>query len=85
MPETLGSGAAFLDYDGDGSPDLLLVNSDWWSGQEGSGERLPSASTATSGMGGSRTGRRRRVSICRFTGWARPWRTTTVTATLTST
>ena len=39
MPETLGSGAAFLDYDGDGSPDLLLVNSDWWPGQEGSGER----------------------------------------------
>ncbi|MCY4398285.1 MAG: CRTAC1 family protein [Gemmatimonadetes bacterium] len=39
MPETLGSGAAFLDYDGDGSPDLLLVNSDWWPRHEGSGER----------------------------------------------
>ena len=39
MPETLGSGAAFLDYDGDGLPDLLLVNSDWWPGHEGRGNR----------------------------------------------
>lgn len=39
MPETLGSGASFLDYDGDGLPDLLLVNSDWWPGHEGSGSR----------------------------------------------
>lgn len=39
MPETLGSGAAFLDYDVDGAPDLLLVNSDWWPGHEGSGQR----------------------------------------------
>ena len=39
MPETLGSGAAFLDYDRDGAPDLLLVNSDWWPGRERSGSR----------------------------------------------
>ncbi|MCI0351188.1 MAG: CRTAC1 family protein, partial [Acidobacteriales bacterium] len=30
LPETLGSGCAFLDYDGDGWQDVLLVNAmDW--------------------------------------------------------
>jgi hypothetical protein len=30
LPETMGSGAAFLDYDADGDPDLFLVNSTVW-------------------------------------------------------
>jgi len=34
MPETIGSGAAFFDYDGDGDSDLLLVNSAEWPGHE---------------------------------------------------
>ncbi len=30
LPETMGGGVAFLDYDGDGDQDLLLVNSMHW-------------------------------------------------------
>lgn len=30
LPETMGSGCAFLDFDGDGDEDLLLVNSQAW-------------------------------------------------------
>ena len=34
LPETLGSGCAFLDYDGDGWPDILFVNSMDWPGPQ---------------------------------------------------
>ena len=34
LPETLGSGCAFLDYDADGWPDILLVNSMDWAAHE---------------------------------------------------
>ncbi|HUR33126.1 MAG TPA: CRTAC1 family protein [Vicinamibacterales bacterium] len=34
LPETLGSGCAFLDYDGDGWPDILLVNGRDWPGHQ---------------------------------------------------
>jgi hypothetical protein len=32
LPETMGSGGAFLDADGDGWQDILLVNSSSWPG-----------------------------------------------------
>jgi hypothetical protein len=32
LPETLGSGCAFIDYDNDGYPDILLVNGEDWPG-----------------------------------------------------
>ncbi|MEO8520907.1 MAG: CRTAC1 family protein [Acidobacteriota bacterium] len=35
LPETLGSGAAFLDIDNDGWQDILLVNSRRWPGRSG--------------------------------------------------
>ncbi|MHC4090134.1 MAG: CRTAC1 family protein [Planctomycetota bacterium] len=37
MPETIGSGGAFFDYDGDGRPDVLLINSGYWKGHESAG------------------------------------------------
>ena len=34
LPETMGSGVAFLDYDGDGDQDLFFVNSSYWPNHE---------------------------------------------------
>lgn len=30
LPETMGGGGAFIDYDNDGYPDILLLNGAWW-------------------------------------------------------
>ena len=46
LPETLGSGCAFLDYNGDAWPDILLINSRGWeplAGQPGRGQATTSA------------------------------------------
>ncbi len=61
LPETMGSGAAWLDADGDGWQDILLINSRNWPGQPSRGGRQAlyrnnrngtfSDVTATSGLG----------------------------------
>jgi hypothetical protein len=40
LPETMGGGCAFFDYDNDGSPDLLLINSRSWN-QTSAGDAKP--------------------------------------------
>jgi hypothetical protein len=32
LPETMGGGVAFFDFDNDGHQDLLFINSTWWPG-----------------------------------------------------
>ena len=44
LPETMGSGVAFLDYDNDGRQDLLFVNSCYWPGHEDKGKPVPTLS-----------------------------------------
>ncbi len=51
MPETIGSGAAFFDYDRDGDPDLLLVNSRYWEEHEAEGVPPTQALYANDGQG----------------------------------
>jgi hypothetical protein len=41
LPETMGSGVAFLDYDNDGHPDILFVNSCYWPKCEAPKEPAP--------------------------------------------
>jgi hypothetical protein len=43
LPESMGSGVAFLDFDGDGAQDLLFVNSTYWPGHAPDGKPAPTA------------------------------------------
>ncbi len=51
MPETIGSGAAFIDYDRDGDQDLFLVNSRYWEAQAPEGPTPTQALYANDGQG----------------------------------
>ncbi len=41
LPETMGPGCAFIDYDNDGYPDILLINGEDWPGHPRAGTTTP--------------------------------------------
>jgi enediyne biosynthesis protein E4 len=41
LPESMGGGCAFLDYNRDGFPDILFVNSDFWPGEQPASRNRP--------------------------------------------
>jgi len=41
LPETMGPGCAFIDYDNDGWPDILIINGQDWPGHQKSGPTTP--------------------------------------------
>jgi hypothetical protein len=43
LPETMGGGVAFFDFDNDGHPDLLLINSTYWTGKIPDGKKPTTA------------------------------------------
>jgi hypothetical protein len=51
LPETMGSGVAFFDADGDGDQDLLLVNGDSWPWDRPAGPRPTMALYSNDGSG----------------------------------
>ncbi len=54
LPETMGGGVAFFDYDGDGFDDLLFVNGNHWPDQPSPAEAATLALYRNDGAGGFR-------------------------------
>lgn len=52
LPETMGSGCAWLDYDGDGDPDLLLLSGRAWYVPPGNTETAPRTVRLFRNLGG---------------------------------
>ena len=78
LPETLGAGCAFLDYDADGWQDILLVNGMDWPGHKRSDRR--SSSIATTATARSRTSRAPPAWTSSCTEWASRSAISTTTA-----
>lgn len=51
LPETMGGGCAFFDYEGDGDQDLLLVNSTFWPWDQTTADRPHAVLYANDGAG----------------------------------
>ena len=85
LPETMGSGVAFLDYDRDGDQDLFFVNSSYWPGHEVTAGPDPGAlpQRRQGALRGRHQGSRARQDVLR-PGRGRG-RLSTTTATRTST
>jgi hypothetical protein len=66
LPETLGAGGAFFDADGDGWPDILLINSKDWTPR---GRKSLSALYRNNKNGRSPTLRQAVDSMSRCTAW----------------
>jgi hypothetical protein len=66
LPETMGGGAAFLDYDGDGDQDLLFVNGTYWPG------KIPAGKTQTTAVLYSNDGKGKFVDVTAESGLDAP-------------
>ncbi len=82
LPETMGGGCAFFDYDNDGDQDILLVNSErWpWDKRPQRASRRRSRSIATTATASLTMSHRIAASMCRCMAWAWPWAITTAMA-----
>ncbi|MEC9093143.1 MAG: CRTAC1 family protein [Planctomycetota bacterium] len=52
LPQTMGGGVAFLDYDNDGDQDLFFVNSTYWAGEQPEDQPVPTMKLYSNDGGG---------------------------------